>query len=71
MWLDTYTPFGLEVIETRYGGLMTRIDSLKRRIDDYLQDKSRKMPEFETELLEFDGLWQPLYRRIVTPTVIF
>ncbi|KND02226.1 uncharacterized protein SPPG_02708 [Spizellomyces punctatus DAOM BR117] len=32
IWLSTYRPFGLEIIELRYGGLRTRLETLEDRI---------------------------------------
>jgi hypothetical protein len=32
LWLKTYKPFGLEVLEIRYGGIRTRLQSLHERI---------------------------------------
>ena len=50
MWLATYKPFGLEVIEQRYGGLRTRLESLAARLKAYLDGKILSIPEFETKL---------------------
>ena len=47
IWLSTYKPFGLEVIELRYGGLRTRLQSLKKRILDFVQGIIGDIPEFE------------------------
>jgi hypothetical protein len=72
MWLDTYKPFGLEVIEIRYGGLITRLESLKDRLGKYLKGEIISIPEFETQLLKFKddyGAWY--YRKIATPSSIF
>jgi len=74
MWLATYKPFGLEVIEQRYGGLRTRLESLSLRLDDYLSGKVDEIPELkETPLRPND---QPIeeqylgYRRVTTASVI-
>ncbi|HCE43302.1 MAG TPA: beta-N-acetylhexosaminidase [Lentisphaeria bacterium] len=50
MWLATYKPFGLEVIEQRYGGQMARLESLDARLKDYVGGKILSIPEFETKL---------------------
>lgn len=77
MWLTTYKPFGLEVIEIRYGGLMARLESLIIRLEQYLEGKIKNIPEFETKLLKFqEGSAKKLhhvshYRRIATPSAIF
>jgi len=71
MWLDTYKPFGLEVIEIRYGGLITRLESLKNRLEGYLKGEVSSIPEFETQLLRFrEDYWADIYRKIVTPSSI-
>jgi hypothetical protein len=40
MWLATYKSFGLEVIEQRYGGLRTRLESLAVRLKAYVSSIS-------------------------------
>jgi hypothetical protein len=52
MWLATYRPFGLEVIEARYGGLLARLQSLNDRLKDYLAGKISSIPELEATLLK-------------------
>ncbi|MCX8082826.1 MAG: beta-N-acetylhexosaminidase [bacterium] len=72
MWLDTYKPFGLEVIEKRYGGLIARLESLEDRIEKYIKGEIGSIPEFETELLQLEDdyrVW--FYRTIATPSAIF
>lgn len=77
MWLNTYKPFGLEVIEGRYGGLMARMESLIDLIDDFISGNIDAIPEFETTLQPFDkGSAESLsyiapYVRIATPSAIF
>ncbi len=50
MWLSTYKPFGLEVIECRYGGLLARLETLADRLEAYLEGRAEAIPEFEVEL---------------------
>lgn len=77
MWLTTYKPFGLEVIEIRYGGLIVRLESLISRLERYLKGNIENIPEFETELLKFQkGSAAELhyidsYQRIATPSTVF
>jgi len=75
MWLITYKPFGLEVIEIRYGGLTFRLQSLIDRIGQYINKEIKDIPEFETKLLKLEFFekdsWKRLhyrdsYRRIIT-----
>lgn len=72
MWLKTYKPFGLEVIELRYGGQMTRVRSLIERVEQYLANEIDAIPEFETDLLLWADTQMQIghYRRIVTPSAI-
>ncbi|MDD3725849.1 MAG: family 20 glycosylhydrolase, partial [Candidatus Ratteibacteria bacterium] len=72
MWLNTYKPFGLEVIEIRYGGLIARLESLEDRLERYIKGEIKSIPEFETKLLKFQE-WKSVgsYRRIATPSAIF
>ena len=49
-WLATYKPFGLEVIEKRYGGLRARLESLSDRLYAYLSGKVLEIPELEVRL---------------------
>lgn len=73
MWLATYKPFGLEVIEIRYGGQIMRARSLGDRLQDYLDGRIESIPELETDLLKWakdqGGIGH--YRRMATPSAIF
>jgi hexosaminidase len=73
LWLDTYKPFGLEVIEIRYGGQLTRLQSLIDRVNDYCSGRVTSIPEFETELLTWNTDQELIggYQRIATPSAIF
>ncbi|MES2309421.1 MAG: beta-N-acetylhexosaminidase [Verrucomicrobiota bacterium] len=53
LWLSLYKPFGLEVVEQRYGGLMTRLESLSDRLDDFISQKIDAIPEFEAQRVPF------------------
>ncbi|MDD5688155.1 MAG: beta-N-acetylhexosaminidase [Elusimicrobia bacterium] len=76
MWLATYKPFGLEVIEIRYGGLMARTESLITRLRQYIKGDIDNIPEFETKLIKFHGTSSKhltrvySYKRIATPSAI-
>lgn len=74
MWLATYKPFGLEVIEGRYGGVRTRLESLALRLDEYLSGKVADLPELRETPLRFtdrpiEELWLP-FRRVTTASNI-
>ncbi len=76
-WFEIYKPFGWEVLDIRYGGVLARIDSIAGRIKDYLEQRIDKMEELEEERLYFDGVNRPQaglgigfcdrYYRIATP----
>lgn len=54
-WLTFFKPFGYEVIDTRLGGLRSRLDYAVWRIEEYLAGKISSIPELETDRLFFDG----------------
>jgi hexosaminidase len=54
MWLDCCKPFGLEVLERRYGCLIARIESMIDRLQSHVHGKIDAIPEFETTLLTFE-----------------
>ncbi|MDD3926570.1 MAG: beta-N-acetylhexosaminidase [bacterium] len=75
MWLSTYKPFGLEVLERRYGGLRTRLESLSDRLSGYLNGDLEAIPELEVKLEKVftqEGCALPYagYARVATPSHI-
>jgi len=75
MWLATYKPFGLEVLEGRYGGLRTRLATLSYRVKSYLDGETPSLPELEAKLERiFDAPEGTLpgtgYGRVATPSCI-
>lgn len=76
-WMSTCKPFGWEVLDLRYGGLLARLESAAERLDDYLQGRITAIEELQPERLGFDGRERPQpgvsvgfcnqYTRIVTP----
>ncbi|MCJ8331108.1 MAG: hypothetical protein HRT89_16375 [Lentisphaeria bacterium] len=50
MWMTTYRPFGWEVMEHRYGGLMARLDTLGQRLSAHLTGRLPAIPELEAKL---------------------
>lgn len=72
-WFKTNKPFGWEVIDIRYGGLLARIDTAISRLSDFTAGNIEKLEELEEERLNFNGsdakntLWRHnQYSRIVT-----
>lgn len=75
MWLNDYKPFGLEVLECRYGGLRTRLESLSDRLAKYLNGELEEIPELEVKLEKIftqEGCDLPYvgYARVATPSHI-
>jgi hexosaminidase len=74
MWLSTYKPLGLEVVEQRYGGLMARLETASDRLNAYLAGEISNVVEPEHEPIRL--LPQPVehvwvaYRRVTTPSFI-
>ncbi|NWQ39637.1 beta-N-acetylhexosaminidase [Bacillus sp. EB106-08-02-XG196] len=74
VWFESYKPFGWEIIDIRYGGVITRIDSVKYRIQEWLEGRVSAIEELEVERLRHDGPWEivdglvggNVYHRIVT-----
>jgi len=74
MWLATYKPFGLEVIEGRYGAIRTRLESLALRLNAYLAGEIDEIPELKEIPLRpyeqrIEDLWIP-FRRVTTASCI-
>ncbi|KAJ9086638.1 hypothetical protein DSO57_1001918 [Entomophthora muscae] len=44
LWYGNNKPFGWEVLELRYGGLLARVDTLASRISDYCDYSSKLIP---------------------------
>jgi len=53
-WMEYYSPFGWEVYDIRYGGMLARIETCKERILDYLNGTISKIEELEEERLRLD-----------------
>jgi hexosaminidase len=79
-WTDTNKPFGWEVLDIRYGGLIARVKTAITRLEDFLDGRLKRIEELEEERLLF-GLGRPWlddlpwgrcnkYHRLVTASVI-
>ncbi len=74
LWFSDYKPFGWEVIDIRYGGVLSRLDTAQHRLEQYLSGEVSHLPELEEERLYFEGpypmadgaLGRNNYRQIVT-----
>lgn len=56
LWLKNYKPFGWEVLEKRYGGLVSSFENLKYRLDSYLSGKVNRIEELEEKRLKIYDL---------------
>ncbi len=52
LWFDQHKPEGWEVVESRYGTLITRLETTKWRLDRYLGGEIANLSELETELVK-------------------
>lgn len=50
MWMATYKPFGWEVLDCRYGGLMTRLETVRDRLGRYLNGELETLEELDATL---------------------
>ena len=72
-------PFGWEVLDIRYGGVISRLDTAIERINEYLAGDIEFIDELEQERLPFtEGVedstalgWCSYYFRIASPNVFF
>lgn len=75
MWFDTYKPFGWEVMERRYGGLLARLDTVGQRVMDYVNGAVDSIPELEVKLRPTlrtvgGGLPYARHARVATPSLL-
>ncbi len=75
LWFSLYKPFGWEVIDRRYGGLVARLDTVSERLRGFLSGKIESIPELEVKLERaFDlppgELPNLPYSRVTSPSFI-
>ncbi|WP_130858760.1 beta-N-acetylhexosaminidase [Gracilibacillus phocaeensis] len=78
-WLTINKPFGWEVIDIRYGGLIARLQTAAERVNTYVRGEVSTIDELEQERLPYNhqvanstGLgWSSYYYRIASPNVFF
>ena len=54
VYLECNKPFGFDLVDVRYGGVIARIDTAVYRINDYLDGNVELIEELEEERLPFD-----------------
>jgi len=74
-WFELYKPFGWDIIDLRYGGLIIRITTAIEEIEDYLEGRMERIEELEAERLPYNGIegpqkWLNDYHKIASPSRI-
>ncbi|HAY52583.1 MAG TPA: hypothetical protein DCY46_01170 [Lactobacillus sp.] len=74
-WFDLDSPFGWEVMDIRYGGLLSRIDTVQWRLQHWVEGAIEKIAELdEPQLLlgevNKNSVMRGLYADIVTVSKI-
>ena len=79
-WHRMFKPFGWEVIDIRYGGVITRLDTASFRIMEYVEGRTARIEELEQERLVFSTTnrdnhkgvgWCSHYYRMASPNVFY
>ncbi|WP_123040264.1 beta-N-acetylhexosaminidase [Cohnella candidum] len=74
VWMAENKPFGWEVVDIRYGGLLARLETASQRVRDYMDGTIDGIDELEADRLFYDAPWKMpqgalgrgAYHRIVT-----
>ena len=74
-WFDLYKPLGWDIMDMRYGSLVTRINSAIEEINMYLCGELDRIVELEEERLVYSGTagaprWLNYFGDIVSPSRI-
>lgn len=69
-WYKVLKPFGFEVLDIRYGGMLNRIETTILRLNQYLNGEIYEIEELKAERLSHKGLGFKTYAGIVTPNNI-
>lgn len=65
-WLRMFKPFGWEIIDIRYGGVISRLDTASVRIMDYVEGRIARIEELEQErCVQHSKPLQPQRSRLV------
>lgn len=54
-WFTVNNPIGWEILDMRYGALLSRLETTILRIEDYLSGKIPNIPELEEKQLYYNG----------------
>lgn len=55
VWLRENKPFGLEVLDLRYGGVIARLERAAKRLDDYINGRIERIEELEITRLPYNN----------------
>jgi hexosaminidase len=74
-WFETFKPSGWEILENRYGGLLLRLETVRKRLLDYFNRQLESLPELEEPELPIankpEGNFPNLrYRQVYGPTKV-
>lgn len=53
-WLKTYKPFGWEVLDCRYGGVLSRLETTAFRLSQFINGEVENIPELDEERLGYE-----------------
>ncbi|WHX26128.1 beta-N-acetylhexosaminidase [Virgibacillus halodenitrificans] len=59
LWLSMNKPFGWEVLDIRYGGVIIRMETALYRLKEWIANKTDRLDELEEERLYFEGVFGP------------
>lgn len=54
IWFEECSPFGYEVLDIRYGGVKTRLESAVQRVEAYLNGDIGRLEELEEKMLIYE-----------------
>ena len=73
LWYTENKPFGFEIQDARLGGLLTRLESCKDRLESFVKGETESIDELETPILPYrenPTLYFSIYRRLISPSEI-
>lgn len=76
LWHELYKPFGWEVLDRRYGGLLSRLQAVEERVRPFVQGEVQVIEELEPQRLPIKP-WPARkvghsgrHRQIISPTAV-
>ena len=70
-WMTYNKPFGFEIMDIRYGGVIARIETAEARLSDYVSGKVDSLPELEEERLRMDCVDNESDKDLITRTFLW